>query len=55
MEYTYFKTSSYIKQAIKRDKLQHITVETGEKNIYIPQESKFIVTKDLLVDETAVF
>ena len=55
MECTYFKTSSYIKQAIKRDKLQHITVETGEKNIYIPQESKFIVTKDLLVDETAVF
>ena len=55
MECTYFKTSSYIKQAIKRDKLQHITVETGEKNIYIPQESKFIVTKDLLVDETEVF
>ena len=55
MECTYFKTSSYIKQAIKRDKLQHITVETGGKNIYIPQESKFIVTKDLLVDETEVF
>ena len=55
MKHKHFKNSGYIVKAIKRDKLQHIIVETGEKNIYIPQESKFIVTKDFLVDKIGVF
>lgn len=55
MIHKHFKNPSYIVKAIKQDKLKHITVETGNKNIYIPTESKFIVTKDLLVDEIRVF
>lgn len=55
MTHKYFKNLSYIVKAIKQDKLKHIIVETGDKNIYIPQESKFIVTKDFLVDKAGVF
>lgn len=55
MRHKHFKNPSYIVKVIKQDKLKHITMETGNKNIYIPTESKFIVTKDLLVDEIGVF
>ena len=55
MQNKYFEDYRYIETAIRQDSLQHITVETGDKNIYIPQESKFIVTKDFLVDKTSVF
>ena len=50
-----FNNYKYIKQAIRQDDLKHIIVETGEKNIYIPAESKFIVTKNFLVNATDVF
>ena len=50
-----FNNYKYIEQAIRQDDLKHIIVETGDKNIYLPQESKFIVTKDLLVNATDVF
>ena len=55
MQYNYFDDYRYIEQAIRQDSLQHITVETGDKNNYIPVESKFSVTKDFLVDKTDVF
>ena len=50
-----FNNYKYIEQAIRQDDLKHIIVETGDKNIYLPQESKFIITKDLLVNATDVF
>ena len=50
-----FNNYKYIEQAIRQDNLKHIIVETGDKNIYIPTESKFIVTKDFLVNATEVF
>ena len=55
MKHKHFKNYGYIVKAIKRDNLKHIIVETGDKNIYIPAESKFIVTKDFLVDKPGVF
>ena len=44
-----------IKTIIDERKLKNIVMETGDKNIYLPQESKFIITKDLLVNATDVF
>ena len=35
--------------------LNKIVLETGEENIFIPSESKFIVTKDFLKDTPALF
>ena len=35
--------------------LKTIVVETGDKNVYLPNENKFIVTKDFLSNSTHVF
>ena len=55
MTHKHLKNPSYIVKTIKQNQLKHIAVETGDKNIYIPTESKFIVTKDFLVNATDVF
>lgn len=48
-----FKKPTYIKDQVNKKQLTEITIETGNKNVYIPDENKFIVTEDLLfnVDE----
>lgn len=47
--------SSDIKHFIEENNLTNIVIETGDKNIFIPEESKFIVTKDFLTDKTHIF
>lgn len=44
-----------IKEFIRKNKLTNIVVETGNENIYIPNENKFIITNNFLTDESCVF
>lgn len=44
-----------IKQNIKENNLKNIVVETGDENVYIPNEQKFVVTKDFLCDRVSIF
>ena len=37
-----------IRKIVKNNKLSNIVIETGNENIYIPEENKFIVTKQFL-------
>lgn len=48
-----FKKPTYIKHQVNQKQLTEITIETGNKNVYLPDENKFIVTEGLLfnVDE----
>ena len=55
MQKIYFTKASYIKEKIIKNKIENVIVETGERNTYIPEENKFIVTKELLKDSTNVF
>lgn len=55
MHKIYFTKASYIKEKIIKNKMENVVVETGERNTYIPEENKFIVTKELLKDSTKVF
>ena len=48
-------TYSDIKKFIENKKLTNIFIETGDKNVYIPHENKFIVTKTFLQGETLIF
>ena len=50
-----FYQPTAIKNIIKENKLEHIVIETGNENIYIPNENKFIVTKECLKNQTEVF
>ena len=49
------KTYSDIKKFIENKKLTNIFIETGDKNVYIPHENKFIVTKTFLQGESNIF
>ena len=44
-----------IRQMIKKNQLQDIIIETGDKNVFIPHNNKFIVTKEFLSNEEDVF
>lgn len=44
-----------ISQMIKKNQLQDIIIETGDKNVFIPENCKFIVTKEFLSNEEDVF
>ena len=46
---------SGIRSIIKHNKLKTIIIETGDKNVYIPHEKKFIVTKEFLSNIIDVF
>lgn len=39
-----------IKNIIKENELTNIIIETGNENVYIPEENKFIVTKEFAND-----
>ena len=41
-----------IREIVKNNKLSNIVIETGNENIYIPEENKFIVTKQFLSNNT---
>lgn len=49
------KAPQAIREIIKRDKLTDVTIETGNENIYILKEHKFIVTKRFLANIVNVF
>ena len=49
------KAPQAIREKIQEDKLTAVTIETGNENIYIPKEHKFIVTKGFLTDIVNVF
>ena len=52
-----FKLSSplEISEIVKEKQLTNIIIETGNENVYIPNEHKFIVTKKFLSEATHVF
>ena len=50
-----FKTAEFISKKIKKEKLTEVIVETGEKNKFIPEENKFVVTKELLSKKFGLF
>ena len=44
-----------IRDIIHKKKLVHIILETGNENIYLPNKYKFIVTKEFLINTSALF
>ena len=44
-----------IKNLIQYSQLKTVVIETGNENIYIPKENKFIVTKNFLQNQINVF
>ena len=44
-----------ISEIVQEKKLTNIIIETGDENVYIPNEHKFIVTKKFLSEATHVF
>ena len=49
------KSPRTITEKIKSEKLLNVTLETGDKNIYIPHENKFIVTNSFLQKRVNIF
>lgn len=43
-----FNKPEYIRFRVLRNQLVNITIETGKENIFIPNENRFIVQKNLL-------
>ena len=50
-----FNDAKYITETIRKLELKTVVVETGNENIFIKGENKFIVTKDLLANKTYLF
>lgn len=46
-----FSKPEYIRFRVLRSQLVNITIETGEENIFIPDENRFIVQKHLLANK----
>ena len=44
-----------IKKIVKEKALTNIIIETGNENVFIPEENKFIVTKEFLKDADYLF
>lgn len=55
MERVNLQKSSEIKNIIQENQLTNIVIETGDKNVYIPNENKFIVTKGFLANVNDLF
>ena len=55
MKKTKFNDAKYITETIRKLELKTVVVETGNENIFIKEENKFIVTKDLLANKTYLF
>lgn len=55
MKKTKFNDAKYITETIRKLELKTVVVETGDENIFIKEENKFIVTKDLLANKTYLF
>ena len=55
MKKTKFNDAKYITETIKKLELKTVVVETGNENIFIKEENKFIVTKYLLANKTYLF
>ena len=47
-----FTKPSYLQTKVNNKELEHIVIATGEENRFIPEENKFIVTKDFLRNTT---
>lgn len=50
-----FNDAKYITETIRKLELKTVVVETGDENIFIKEENKFIVTKYLLANKTYLF
>lgn len=50
-----FNDATYITATIRKLGLNTVIVETGDKNIFIKDENKFIVTKELLQNKSCLF
>ena len=46
-----FNKPEYIRFRVLRNQLVNITIETGKENIFIPNENRFIVQKNLLTNK----
>ena len=55
MNQSTFRTAEFISKKIKKEKLTEVVIETGEKNKFIPEENKFIVTKEFLANTFGLF
>ena len=55
MKKTKFHDAKYITETIRKLELKTVVVETGNENIFIKEENKFIVTKYLLAHKTYLF
>ena len=55
MEDTQLTDPNTIWHIIQKEKLVNIVLETGDKNIYVPHENKFIVTKTFLKGVVLIF
>ena len=47
-----FTKPLYLQTKVNNKELEHIVIATGEENRFIPEENKFIVTKDFLRNTT---
>lgn len=50
-----FNDPNFIRKNIKAYELENVVLETGNENIFIKEENKFIVDKDLLKSQTRLF
>lgn len=55
MNQSTFRKVDFINEKIRKEKLTEVIIETGEKNKFIPDENKFIVTKELLSNTFGLF
>ena len=55
MDKVNLQQSSEIKNIIQENQLKNIVIKTGDENVYIPHENKFIVTKDFVSNINDLF
>ena len=55
MKKVHLQEFSDITNIIKEQQLTSVIIETGNENVFNPQENKFIITKDFLLDAELVF
>ena len=50
-----FSKPSFLKEKVNEKRLEHIVIATSDKNQFIPDKNKFIVTKDFLSNTLRLF
>ena len=50
-----FTKPSFLKEKVNEKRLEHIVIATSDKNQFIPDKNKFIVTKDFLSNTLRLF